>query len=373
MYYYSVDSQLNSTESTCRPNIKESNRKQLLIKLPIFSKHARRDIQFKIDSGAFGNLLPIGVYKKLYPKEKLDKFGHPSALHRENVKLVAYNGTQIEQYGKCLLTVKNRNKNLETFFHIVPSGVPILGLPTSEALGLIAVNCSIDIIPSLGTETKIRHKNDFFNIEKESKNSALEKQTILREYSDVFEGVGCFQGECSINVDESIPPAVMLPRHVPHALKEKFKEELHNLVEQDIIAPLAADEHADWLNSFVCAAKKKGIRLCLDPAKLNEAIIRPYHYTPTLDDILQKLNGAKYLSILDARSGYWNIKLDKKSSYYTTFGTEHGRFRFLRLPFGVICASDMFQKKIDETYSDLRGVCGIADDIVVVGYKDDGT
>ncbi|KAK6175040.1 hypothetical protein SNE40_013581 [Patella caerulea] len=143
MYYYSVDSQLNSTESTCRPNIKESNRKQLLIKLPIFSKHARRDIQFKIDSGAFGNLLPIGVYRKLYPKEKLDKFGHPSGLHRENVKLVAYNGSQIEQYGKCLLTVKNRNKNLETFFHIVPSEVPILGLPTSEALGLIAVNCSI--------------------------------------------------------------------------------------------------------------------------------------------------------------------------------------------------------------------------------------
>ena len=109
------------------------------------------------------------------------------------------------------------------------------------------------------------------------------------------------------------------------------------------------------------------LRLCLDPKDLNHAIKRPHHCTPTLDDVLPKLNGAKYFSIVDARSGYWNIKLDHASSLYTTFNSPHGRYRFLRLPFGLICAQDIFQKKVDETFGNLPGVTGITDDIVIYG------
>jgi len=103
------------------------------------------------------------------------------------------------------------------------------------------------------------------------------------------------------------------------------------------------------------------------PKDLKRAIKRPHHCTPTLDDVLPKLNRAKYFSIVNSRSGYWNIKLDHASSLYTTFNSPHGRYRFLRLPFGLICAEDIFQKKVNETFSDLPGVTGIADDIVIYG------
>ena len=43
----------------------------------------------------------------------------------------------------------------------------------------------------------------------------------------------------------------------------------------------------------------------------------------------------------------------------------------MRLPFGLICAQDIFQRKVDETFGDLTGVTGIADDIVVYGYNSD--
>jgi len=43
----------------------------------------------------------------------------------------------------------------------------------------------------------------------------------------------------------------------------------------------------------------------------------------------------------------------------------------LRLPFHLICAQNVFQRKVDETFGDLAGVTGIADDIVVYGYKSD--
>ena len=46
---------------------------------------------------------------------------------------------------------------------------------------------------------------------------------ILNEYSDVFKGIGEFQGECSFRIDPSIPPVVCPPRRVSFALREHLK------------------------------------------------------------------------------------------------------------------------------------------------------
>ena len=160
-----------------------------------------------------------------------------------------------------------------------------------------------------------------------------------------------------------MPPVVHSPPRVPIALREPLKEELDTLIQQGILAKV--DSPTDWVNSFVCVTKPNGkLRLCLDPKD---------HYTPTLDDVLPKLNGAQFFAILDARSGYWKIKLDEESSYHTTFNTPYGRHRFMRLPFGLNCTQDVFQNNFDETFSDIHGVTGISDDIIFGGYKSDGS
>ena len=188
----------------------------------------------------------------------------------------------------------------------------------------------------------------------------------------MFDGIGCFEGEYHVTLDPTVPPVVHSPRRVPLTRREPLRDELQALIKLDIIAKV--DRPTDWVNSCVCVTKPNGkIRLCLDPKDLNKAIKRPYHFTPTLDDVLPKLNGAKFFTILDARSGYWNIKLDEESSYHTTFNTPYGRHRFLRLPFGLNCAQDVFQKKVDEAFSDIPGVTGISDDIIDVGFEADGS
>ena len=55
----------------------------------------------------------------------------------------------------------------------------------------------------------------------------------------------------------------------------------------------------------------------------------------------------------------------------TTFNSPFGRYRFLRLPLGLICAQVIFQRKVDETFGDLPCVTAIADDIVVYSYNSD--
>ena len=100
-----------------------------------------------------------------------------------------------------------------------------------------------------------------------------------------------------------------------YVLQEPFKEELRCLQEMDIITLLGIDETVEWCNSFVLVPKTNGkVRLCLDPARLNQTLIRTVHQGPTLNNILPKLNNVQYMSIIDSSSGYHNLKLDTQSS-----------------------------------------------------------
>ena len=88
-----------------------------------------------------------------------------------------------------------------------------------------------------------------------------------------------------------------------------------------------------------------------------------------MDNITLKLCGSTLFSKLDAKQGYWNIKLDEESSYFTTFNTYRGRYRFLRMPFGLRMSLDIFHKKMVEIYEKCSGAVGIANDINVFGKE----
>ena len=142
---------------------------------------------------------------------------------------------------------------------------------------------------------------------------------------------------------------------------------------QDIITLLDVDETVKWCNSFVLVPKFNGkVRLCLGPARLNQALISPVYGVPTFNDILPKLSNAQYLSLIDVTSGNHNQKLAKKSSYLTTFECQFGRYRYKRLPYGATPVRDTFQRKIDEIFKYLLNVLTIADDILIVKYDVDG-
>ena len=70
--------------------------------------------------------------------------------------------------------------------------------------------------------------------------------------------------------------------------------------------------------------------------------------------------------------GYHNLKLDEKSSYLTTFVCPFGQYWYKWLLFGAAPVGDMFQCKIDEIFSDMPNVFGITDDILVIGYNENG-
>ena len=88
---------------------------------------------------------------------------------------------------------------------------------------------------------------------------------------------------------------------------------------------------------------------------------------PTLEDILPNLANAKVFSVLDAKEGFWHIKLEESSSFLTTFWTPFGRYRWLRLPFGISSAPEEFQRRQHEVLEGLSGAECVMDDIIVYG------
>ena len=166
----------------------------------------------------------------------------------------------------------------------------------------------------------------------------------------------------------NMPVTVVNPPHrVPKALKSRLKDELDTMESDQIIRKVT--EPTDWVNSIVVVEKPKTgkLRICLDPNALNEAIRRPQYPMSTLEDVTAKLTNATCFSLLDITHAYWSIKLDENSSYLTTFSTPFGRYRYLRLLFGISASSDLFQMKCNEIFEGLPGMTAIVDDILIYG------
>lgn len=114
--------------------------------------------------------------------------------------------------------------------------------------------------------------------------------------------------------------------------------------------------------------KKDGkLRVCMDPRKINEAIKREHFEMPRREDIESELAGAKVFTRLDANSGFYQIPLHDETSRICTVATPFGRYRFLRLPFGISAASEVFQKTLNDIFEALPGTKVYVDDILIWG------
>ena len=92
---------------------------------------------------------------------------------------------------------------------------------------------------------------------------------------------------------------------------------------------------------------------------------RDTHPSTSVDNTLAKVSGAKFMSKLDANSGYYQIPLSEKSRLLTTFITPFGRYCYNRVPFGLVSAGDIFQRCIQDIVEGLEGVVCHMDDLLV--------
>ncbi|GBG66926.1 hypothetical protein CBR_g72681 [Chara braunii] len=101
--------------------------------------------------------------------------------------------------------------------------------------------------------------------------------------------------------------------------------------------------------------------------KLNAQTIRNAGPLPHIDDLLERLGGAKFFSKLDLKLGYHQLEIRKEDRYKTAFKTRYGHFEWLVMPFGLTNAPATFQAAITTEFRHMldRYVLIYLDDILV--------
>ena len=254
----------------------------------------------------------------------------------------------MQPVGVTTLTVVRRGKQYDLQFQVVESpNKALLSSETCAQLGLL--------------EVEIEPYEEVHSLE----SKFLTREQIMANYRDVFEGLGHI-GNTTIVTDPLVKPTQHSQRRVPIALRDKVKEKLEDLESKGIVEKVTIP--TEWISSMVVVTTPSKIRICLDPQDLNKAVIRPKYQMPTLDELLPKLSKAKVFTTLDAKDGFYQVRLDEQSSLKTTFWAPFGRYKYLRLPFGINLAPEEFERKLHEKLEGLPGVAVIRDDILVMGY-----
>nr|GEZ77861.1 DNA/RNA polymerases superfamily protein [Tanacetum cinerariifolium] len=159
------------------------------------------------------------------------------------------------------------------------------------------------------------------------------------------------------------PISKALYRMAPIKLKE-LKEQLQELLDLGFIRPSVSL----WGAPVLFIKKKDGsMRLCIDYRALNRVTIRNRYPLPRIDDLFDQLQGAKFFSKIDLKSGYHQLRVKQQDIPKTAFRTRCGHYEFLVMPFGLTNAPAVFMDLMNRIFHEYldKFVIVFIDDILV--------
>ena len=306
------------------------------------------ELECQLDTGATCNVM------SLRDLAVINQTGDPP-LRSSKVKLKLFEGSLMKPCGVATLKIHRNNTTQESDFQIVETvNKPLLSAETCLKLGLLKLSLTGTAqVNSMGKEPV-------------KSSVPLTREKILADYKDVFEGLGHIGESSTFVVNPNHPAVQHAPRRISVTLQKEVKEKIAELEKKGIIQKVT--EPTEWISSMVIVSKPGKIRICLDPRDLNKAIQRPKYQMPTLEEILPKLSKVKVFTTLDAKDGFYQIGLNEESSKKTTFWTPFGRYKYLRMPFGISVAPEEFECELHEKLTGLEGVEILRDDLLVVCY-----
>ncbi len=108
------------------------------------------------------------------------------------------------------------------------------------------------------------------------------------------------------------------------------------------------------------------LRPVVDYRKLNKLTTLDPFPMPRIDDMIDGLASAHFISTLDLTKGYWQVPVAQASREKTAFVTQWGKYQFNVMPFGLVGAPATFQRVMNSIFGDVPDhVAAYLDDVVV--------
>lgn len=136
----------------------------------------------------------------------------------------------------------------------------------------------------------------------------------------------------TFEVDPDVTQVLHPPRKVPVAVKKQLKAQLEKLTNEGVLAPVTPR----LVSSMVTVISQGKMIICIDPRDLKSTQKKPFPHA-NYRSHFAVTGQCKVFRVLDTKNGFWHVQLDEESSYLTTFNTLYGRYRWLKMPFGIDC------------------------------------
>ncbi|XP_073785929.1 uncharacterized protein [Danio rerio] len=164
-------------------------------------------------------------------------------------------------------------------------------------------------------------------------NQKAELQALVCQFKDVFSEK---PGRTTIIQHDIItPPGTIVrqrPYRVPEARRLAINEEIQKMRKLGIIEP----SRSPWSSPIVMVPKPNGtLRFYNDFRKLNEISMFDGYPMPRVDELLDRLGGARFISTIHLTKGYWQLPLSESAKEKTAFSTPGGHWQYRVLPFGL--------------------------------------
>jgi hypothetical protein len=225
------------------------------------------------------------------------------------------------------------------------------------------------LLPSVSDSTVETDKNEKSHDDPEK---VAKRQTAVdllkEEFSDVLTEQPGFTNvlEHEILLKEGTVPVKQKPYRLSPAKEKSAMEQIPKMLEDGVIE----ESKSLWCSPVVMVPKSNDtFRMCVDFRKLNSSTVSDSYPLNRIDKIMSKLHGAKIFSVLDMRSGYWQVGLRKEDRELSAFSIGQNLYQFKVLPFGVKNGCATFQRlveKVLKNHNCLGRICEVhIDDIII--------
>lgn len=197
------------------------------------------------------------------------------------------------------------------------------------------------------------------------------KTRLMTEFADIApkelpKGVpGARDGhKVEIKIKEGTQPIGRYGPRMSHADTVEADKMIRELLDKGFIRP----SRSPWGSPMFLVEKPDGTkRMVIDYRALNSATVRNRYPLPRVDELFDRLQGARYFSTIDLKTGYWQIAMAENSISLTAFTSRHGHFEWTVLPMGLTNAPAEFMRLMEDTFRGELNIFVLAflDDIMV--------
>ena len=195
---------------------------------------------------------------------------------------------------------------------------------------------------------------------------------LLEEFDDVFPSALPNAAETpnrgvehriELKPDSRIPPSRPL-RHQ----SSKDAAAMRDYVQAGVDSGQIRVSQSPYGSMALVVWKKDGTpRVVIDYRGLNDVTVKNKYPLPLMDELFDRVHGAKLFTKIDLRTGFHQIKIHPDDREKTAFRTRFGSFEYTVLPMGLCNAPGTFMQLMNDTFRDVldRFVLVFLDDILV--------